>query len=200
MKRLIAKDRSTNHIQESDIHRHGASKTRKNIIYPDSDGKHIADNTRQFDWIVKIKENLERMYRDDPHVFIAGDMLWYSVEGNNKIRTAPDTMVVFGRPKGHRGSYRSWEENDIAPQVVFEILSPGYRRTEMEQKFLFYQKYAKEYGADRDRFEKEASFCIHCGLCVHYCAEIKQKNAIGFVNRGIRKEISFISEISAKEC
>ena len=61
-------------------------------------------------------------------------------------------------------------------------------------------EYAKEYGADRDRFEKEASFCIHCGLCVHYCAEIKQKNAIGFVNRGIRKEVSFISEISAKEC
>ena len=26
---------------------------------------------------------------------------------------------------------------------------------------------AAEYGADKDRFEKEASFCIHCGLCVH---------------------------------
>ena len=59
---------------------------------------------------------------------------------------------------------------------------------------------AKEYGADKDRFEKEASFCIHCGLCVRYCAEIKQKNAVGFVDRGIRKEISFIPEIAAKEC
>ena len=59
---------------------------------------------------------------------------------------------------------------------------------------------AKEYGADRDRFEKEASFCIHCGLCVRYCAEIKKKNAVGFVDRGIRKEISFIPEIAAKEC
>jgi bidirectional [NiFe] hydrogenase diaphorase subunit len=59
---------------------------------------------------------------------------------------------------------------------------------------------AKEYGADRDRFEKEASFCIHCGLCVRYCAEVKKKNAVGFVDRGIRKEISFIPEIAAKEC
>ena len=62
------------------------------------------------------------------------------------------------------------------------------------------QDLAEEYGADRDRFEKEASFCIHCGLCVRYCAEVKKKNAVGFVDRGIRKEIHFIPEIAAKEC
>jgi bidirectional [NiFe] hydrogenase diaphorase subunit len=62
------------------------------------------------------------------------------------------------------------------------------------------QALAKEYGADKNRFEKEASFCIHCGLCVRYCAEVKKKNAVGFVDRGIRKEISFIPEIAAKEC
>ena len=59
---------------------------------------------------------------------------------------------------------------------------------------------AQEYGADKDRFEKEASFCIHCGLCVRYCDEIKKKNAVGFVERGVRKEIIFIPEIAAKEC
>jgi len=62
------------------------------------------------------------------------------------------------------------------------------------------QDLAQEYGADKDRFEKEASFCIHCGLCVRYCAEVKKKHAIGFVDRGIRKEISFIPEIASKEC
>jgi NADH dehydrogenase/NADH:ubiquinone oxidoreductase subunit G len=62
------------------------------------------------------------------------------------------------------------------------------------------QKLAEEYGADRDRFEKEASFCIHCGLCVRYCAEIKKKNAVGFVDRGIRKEISFVPETASREC
>jgi NADH dehydrogenase/NADH:ubiquinone oxidoreductase subunit G len=59
---------------------------------------------------------------------------------------------------------------------------------------------AKEYGADRDRFEKEASFCIHCGLCVRYCAEVKGANAVGFIDRGTRKEISFVPEIAAREC
>lgn len=62
------------------------------------------------------------------------------------------------------------------------------------------QDLAKEYGAERDRFEKEPSFCIHCGLCVRYCNEVKKANAIGFVDRGIRKEISFIPEIASKEC
>jgi len=62
------------------------------------------------------------------------------------------------------------------------------------------QDLAKEYGADKNCFEKEPSFCIHCGLCVRYCAEIKKKYAIGFVDRGIRKEISFIPEIASREC
>ncbi len=62
------------------------------------------------------------------------------------------------------------------------------------------QELAREYGADRDRFEKDASFCVDCGLCVRYCAEIKKKNAVGFVDRGIRKEISFIPELALKEC
>jgi len=59
---------------------------------------------------------------------------------------------------------------------------------------------AKEYGADRNRFEKDASFCIHCGLCVRYCAEVRKANAVGFVDRGTRKEICFIPEIASKEC
>lgn len=62
------------------------------------------------------------------------------------------------------------------------------------------QALAQEYGADKDRFEKEASFCIHCGLCVRYCAEVKKKHALGFIDRGARKEICFIPEIASKEC
>ena len=62
------------------------------------------------------------------------------------------------------------------------------------------QDLAQAYGADKDRFEKDPSFCIHCGLCVRYCAEVKKKNAVGFIDRGIRKEISFVPDIAAKEC
>ena len=62
------------------------------------------------------------------------------------------------------------------------------------------QDLAQEYGADKARFEKESSFCILCGLCVRYCAEVKKKNVIGFVDRGTRREVIFIPEIASKEC
>jgi Uma2 family endonuclease len=123
------------------------------IVYPDCDGNPIAENTLQFDWIVTIKGGLDALFKDDPDVFVAGDLLWYPVEGDNKTRTAPDAMVVFGRPKGPRGSYKQWEENNVAPQVVFEVLSPGNRSGEMAQKLAFYQDFGVEeyYQYDPDR-------------------------------------------------
>jgi Uma2 family endonuclease len=129
------------------------------IVYPESDGKPMADNTKQFTWIVKIKENLEVLFKSNPDVFVAGDLFWYPVKGSNRIKLAPDTMVVFGRPKGHRGSYRQWEEDDIPPQVVFEILSPSNSKGEMTRKKLFYLKHGVEeyYVYDPDGISLEVS-------------------------------------------
>ncbi|MFW6357831.1 MAG: Uma2 family endonuclease [Chroococcales cyanobacterium] len=129
------------------------SKKDTEILYPESDNQLMADNTKQFRWIVLIKENLEILFANNPDVFVAGDLLWYPVEGNNKSRQAPDIMVVFGRPKGDRGSYQQWKEDNIAPQVVFEILSPGNRPQEMMSKLLFYQRNGVEeyYVYDPDK-------------------------------------------------
>jgi Uma2 family endonuclease len=129
------------------------------IVYPESDGKPMADNTKQFTWIVKIKENLEVLFKSNPDVFVAGDLFWYPVKGSNRIKLAPDTMVVFGRPKGQRGSYRQWEEDNIPPQVVFEILSPSNSKGEMTRKKLFYLKHGVEeyYVYDPDEISLEVS-------------------------------------------
>jgi Uma2 family endonuclease len=125
------------------------------IIYPDCDGQPMSDNTLQFSWIVKIKENLEIFFANDPNVFVAGDLLWYPVEGDNATRRAPDVMVAFGRAKGYRGYYKQWLEDNIPPQVVFEILSPGNRLAEMTAKFEFYDRYGVEeyYIYDPDRVD-----------------------------------------------
>ena len=126
------------------------------LHYPDSDGKPMSDNTKQFRYIVTIKEGLETLL-PNPDIFVAGDLLWYPQEGNNTLRQAPDAMVVFGRPKGDRGSYMQWKEDNVAPQVVFEILSPGNTKAEMAKKFQFYQKYGVEeyyvYDPDRGRLQ-----------------------------------------------
>ena len=125
--------------------------------YPSSDGKPMADNTEQFRWIVALQGGLDSTFRDRPDVLVVGDLLWYPVEGNAKIRTAPDAMVVFGRPKGPRGSYIQHREGGIAPQVVFEVLSPGNRRGAMNRKREFYERHGvEEYyvlNPDRDRHQ-----------------------------------------------
>ncbi len=125
------------------------------IVYPETDGKPMAENTLQFEWIVTIKEGMERIFSDRPDVFVAGDLLWYPVEGHPEICVAPDTLVAIGRPKGFRGSYKQFEENGIAPQVVFEVLSPGNRNKEMIEKFKFYENYGVDeyYIYDPDEIE-----------------------------------------------
>lgn len=118
--------------------------TRRPVVYPESDGKPMAENTEQFDYITLIKLGLEAMLAERPDVFIAGDLFWYPEEGNNKVVTAPDVLVAFGRPKGRRGSYLQWVEGDIAPQVVFEIMSPSNTKTEMDQKLAWYGRHGVE--------------------------------------------------------
>lgn len=86
------------------------------------------------------------------------------------------------------------EKVDRVRKMVLELLLAHAPDSEQLKKL------AEEYGANKDRFEKEASFCIHCGLCVRYCAEVKKKNVVGFINRGAKREINFNPKLAASEC
>ena len=114
------------------------------VDYPDDDGNPMSDNTLQFQWIVTLQGGLDDVFRDNPDVFVAGNLLWYPVLGDNTTCVAPDALVAFGRPKGYRGSYQQWHENGVAPQVVFEVLSPSNGPSEMARKRLFYEQYGVE--------------------------------------------------------
>jgi Uma2 family endonuclease len=129
--------------------------TTTEIIYPETDGEPMASHTQQAEVMMTIKENLDALFADRPDVFVAIDHFWYPVEGRPDIRQAPDVMVVIGRPKGHRGSYKQWEEGGIAPQVVFEVVSPGNPEAEWAQKLEFYERYGVQeyYIYDPDRSE-----------------------------------------------
>ncbi|MCC3490569.1 MAG: Uma2 family endonuclease [Microcoleus sp. PH2017_25_DOB_D_A] len=131
--------------------------TTAEIIYPSSDGQPMAESTIQYKLIVKIKEGCESLFKNDPNVFVAADLLWYPVEGRPDISQAPDTMVIFGRPKGERPSYMQFLEENIAPQVVFEIRSHNDRQTKMNKKLSFYQRHGVEeyYLYDPERNELE---------------------------------------------
>ena len=131
--------------------------TTQEIIYPSSDGQPMAESTIQYELIVKIKAGCESLFKDDPNVFVAADLLWYPVEGRIDISQAPDTMVVFGRPKGDRPSYIQYREDNIGPQVVFEIRSHNDSNTKMNKKLSFYQRHGVEeyYLYDPERNELE---------------------------------------------
>jgi Uma2 family endonuclease len=115
--------------------------TQPEIIYPETDGEPMAQNTKQAEVMMTLKENLDALFADRDDVFVAIDHFWYPVQGHPEIRQAPDVMVVLGRPKRHRGSYKQWEEDNIPPQVVFEVVSPGNTQEEWDAKLAFYEQY-----------------------------------------------------------
>jgi Uma2 family endonuclease len=104
----------------------------------------MAENTRQYEAIVTLKGNIEAFAPAD--AFVAGDHLVYVDSRDPTARQAPDVYVAFGRPRGHRGSYKVWEEENIFPQVVFEVLGPSNTAAEMRAKRRFYFNHgAEEY-------------------------------------------------------
>jgi Uma2 family endonuclease len=123
------------------------------IEYPESDGKSLADTSKQFTWIILLYGNLAALYHDREDVFVCGNQNWYPVEGHPEIVNSPDVYVVFGRPKGHRRSWKQWEEDNTPMTVAFEVNSPTNTNKEMEEKRLFYESYGVEeyYLYDPDR-------------------------------------------------
>jgi Uma2 family endonuclease len=128
------------------------------LVYPDSDGKPMAESTLQYRWIVTVRENIALQYADRTDVLVAADNLVYPVRANPRLCTAPDVYVAFGRPPGDRGSYKVWEEGDTFPQVIFEVLSPSNTAHEMQLKLNFYRRFGAEeyYVIDPDAETLEA--------------------------------------------
>lgn len=116
-----------------------------------------------------------------------------TVEAESQGRTSLVAACIYPVQQDMVVRTRSTEIDAIRKVLTEQLLAYA-----PESELL--QSLAGDYGADKDRFPKEPSFCILCGLCVRYCAEIKQKHAVGFVDRGPTREISFIPEIAAQEC
>ena len=51
------------------------------VRYPESDGRPMADNTKQARWIVVLFGNLSALFRAVADVFVAADLLWYPRQG-----------------------------------------------------------------------------------------------------------------------
>jgi len=68
--------------------------SRSDVVYPESDGAPMADNTRQLHWIILVVENLDALFMDRVDIFVAGDQNWYPVEG---VTISMECDLLLGR-------------------------------------------------------------------------------------------------------
>ena len=109
----------------------------KPIYYPETDGKPMGETDVHIDALIYLREALRDHFREDPQVYVAGNMFLYYEEGNTTACVAPDIFVVQGVGKHERRTYRLWEEGQ-PPAVVFEITSRGTRLEDLGTKRAVY--------------------------------------------------------------
>ncbi len=107
------------------------------IYYPEGDGKPMAETDIHRQVMVDTIEALKNHFRDDPRVYVAGNLLFYYEEGNPRKSVAPDVFAVFGVAKGLRRTYKLWVEQR-APAVVIEVTSASTRDEDLGEKRTLY--------------------------------------------------------------
>jgi len=108
-------------------------------IYPESDGKPMAETDIHAELLINLRVALDHYFRNDPNVYVSGNLLVYYVEGNPAKCFAPDVFVVCGVPKGQRRIYKLWEEG-VAPQIVIELTSRKTWREDLQTKWDLYRE------------------------------------------------------------
>ena len=114
------------------------------IIYPDSDGQPMAENTQQYEWIVTIKGNLDILFLDRPDVFVAGDLLWYPVEGDPRSAPRPIPWWPSAGPRDIAGRTSSGRRGGSPPRSSSRCSRPATAPARWCEKFQFYDRYGVE--------------------------------------------------------
>ena len=110
------------------------------VYYPSRDGEPIAETDIHILVLILLLEALRDAVRGRPLHYVAADIFWYWEQGNPRMRCSPDVMVVRGVEDRLRRSFRSWQENNAVPCVVFEISSEETWRTDLDDKRELYTR------------------------------------------------------------
>ena len=108
------------------------------IEYPSSDGEPMAESDYQYTAMTETISTMRELYRGQPDIYVAGDMLMYYRKNDNVTRVAPDVFVVFGAAGNHRrDSWIVWREGK-APDFVMEMASASTWRRDITEKRPIY--------------------------------------------------------------
>ena len=127
---------------------------KREIEYPESDGKPMAETDLHRDEMVDLIAMLKARYLRADDVYVSGNLLLYYEEGNPRAAVAPDVFVVFGVPSGRRRTYKMWVER-VPPAVVIEVTSRKTRREDLHEKM---GKYAHLGVAEYFLYDPEADY------------------------------------------
>ncbi len=114
----------------------------KEVEYPESDGKPMAETGIHVEELLNLLSSLIDRYRDVLDVYVAGNNFLYYVEGNPRYAVSPDVYVVRGVDKHLRNVFKLWEENP--PCFVCEVTSRSTRREDLEKKHRLYEEMGVE--------------------------------------------------------
>ena len=106
-------------------------------LYPESDGKPMAETERHFRELLKNFNRIEDHFAHIPDVYVLGDMMMYYEEGNPRKSISPDIFVAFGIGRKERRIYKIWEEGK-PPDFVLEFASKGTYRNDLTRKVRLY--------------------------------------------------------------
>lgn len=103
------------------------------VVYPESDGKPMAETEYHRDIMIDFIQMLKHYFRNTNDVHVSGNLLMYYEEGNPRKSISPDVFVTFGVSKKRRRTYKIWEEGH-APDFVLEVASPSTYRNDLTRK------------------------------------------------------------------
>ena len=113
---------------------------RDDVVYPDSDGKPMAETPIHRQNLTDLIELLDTHFAADPQFYVSGNMFLYYVPGDPRRTVSPDVFAVRGIAReGDRRVYKTWEEHDKGPDLVIELTSRSTRREDTREKFALYQ-------------------------------------------------------------
>ena len=113
---------------------------------PESDGKPMAETDAHRDQMVDLLNALKEYFRDDPQVYVTGNIfLYYRDDAKTRQSVSPDIFVVRGVKKKTRRIYNLDVERK-APEVVIELTSPNTKTEDLGTKrFIYASLRVKEY-------------------------------------------------------
>jgi Uma2 family endonuclease len=106
----------------------------KEIFYPESDGKPMAETDLHRDLLLMMVGLLKTAF---PKAYASGNICLYYEEGNPKKMISPDSLLCLSQQPHQKRVYKAWEENHQL-DLVIEFSSFGTKRADHHQKKKIY--------------------------------------------------------------